>query len=87
MKINREKWIFDVLYSKQAFLNNKNIASKTHKIGIFAKGLLHGFVKNWKFCERFVLCKIQPEKVFGDVLDKKKAFKDYKNNCVQKTKN
>ena len=25
------------------------------------------------------------EKVFPDVLDKKKAFKDYKSNCVQKT--
>ena len=26
------------------------------------------------------------EKVFPDVLDKKEAFKDYKNNCVRKTK-
>ena len=28
VKINREKTIFDVLYSKQAFLNNKNIGFK-----------------------------------------------------------
>ena len=60
-------------------------------------------VKNLKFCERFVLSKIHPEKVFGDVLvllclskidrekvfaevpDKKEAFKDYKNNRVRKT--
>ena len=27
------------------------------------------------------------EKVFADVLDKKEAFKDYKNNCVRKTQN
>ena len=27
------------------------------------------------------------EKVFSDVLDKKEAFKDYKNNCVQKMQN
>ena len=33
-------------------------------------------VKNWKFCERFVLCKIHPEKVFGDVLVRKQAFLD-----------
>ena len=33
-------------------------------------------VKNLKFCERFVLCKIHPEKVFGDVLVKKQAFLD-----------
>ena len=31
-------------------------------------------VKNWKFCERFVLCKIHPEKVFGDVVVRKQAF-------------
>ena len=33
-------------------------------------------VENWKFCERFVLCKIHPEKVFGDVLVRKQAFVD-----------
>ena len=31
-------------------------------------------VKNWKFCEGFVLCKIHPEKVFGDVVVRKQAF-------------
>ena len=31
-------------------------------------------VKKLKFCERFVLCKIHPEKVFGDVLLRKQAF-------------
>ena len=36
-------------------------------------------VKNWKFCERFVLSKIHPEKVFGDVLVRKEAFLDNKN--------
>ena len=25
--------------------------------------------------------------MFADVLDKKEAFKDYKNNCVRKTQN
>ena len=34
------------------------------------------FVKNLKFCERFVYCKIHPEKVFGDVLVRKQAFLD-----------
>ena len=33
-------------------------------------------VKNLKFFERFVVCKIHPEKVFGDVLVRKKAFLD-----------
>ena len=30
-------------------------------------------VKNVKFCKRFVLCEIQREKVFGDVLLRKQA--------------
>ena len=33
-------------------------------------------VKSLKFCERFVLSKIQPEKVFGDNLFRKQAFLD-----------
>ena len=43
-------------------------------------------VKNWKFCERFVLCKIHPEKVFGDVLVKKQAFLDNINMYLKKGK-
>ena len=31
-------------------------------------------VKNWKFCESFVSCKIRQEKVFGDVPVRKQAF-------------
>ena len=42
LKKDREKTTFDVLYSKQAFLNNENVGLKTHKIGIFPKGLVHG---------------------------------------------
>ena len=44
-------------------------------------------VKKSKFFHLLCLSKIDPEKVFADVLDKKEAFKDYKNNCVQKTQN
>ena len=47
LKKDREKMIFDVLYSKQAFLNNENVGLKTHKIGIFRKGLVHGFGKKF----------------------------------------
>ena len=32
-------------------------------------------------------CKIDRERVFADVLDKKEAFKDYKNNRLRKTQN
>ena len=44
-------------------------------------------VKKLKFFHLFCLSKIDREKVFADVLDKKKAFKDYKDNCLEKKQN
>ena len=44
-------------------------------------------VEKLKFFRLLCLSKIDREKVFADVLDTKEAFKDYKNNCVQKTPN
>ena len=44
-------------------------------------------VKKLKFFHLLCLSKIDREKVFADVLDKKEAFKDYKNNFVQTTQN
>ena len=43
--------------------------------------------KKLKFFHLLCLSKIHREKVFADVLDKKEAFKEYKNNCVPKTQN
>ena len=43
-------------------------------------------VKNLKFCERFVLCKIHPKKVCGDVLVRKQAFLDNINMDLKKGK-
>ena len=42
-------------------------------------------VKKLNFFSCFLVIKIDREKVIADVLDKKEAFKDYKNNCVRKT--
>ena len=44
-------------------------------------------VKNLKFCERFVLCKIHPEKVFGDVLVRKQACLDSINMDLKRREN
>ena len=44
-------------------------------------------VKNWKFCERFILCKIQPEKVFRDVLVRKQALLDNINMDLKRIQN
>ena len=44
-------------------------------------------VKNLKFCESFFLCKIHPEKVFGDVLVRKQGFfRQYKHEFKKKAK-
>ena len=42
-------------------------------------------VKKLKFIHLLCLSKIDREKVFADLLDKKEAFKDFKNTCVRKT--
>ena len=44
-------------------------------------------LKNCKFCERFVFCKIHPEKVFGDVLVRKQAFLDNINMDLKRRQN
>ena len=44
-------------------------------------------VKKLKFFHLLYLSKIDRGKVLADVLDKKEAFKDYKNNCLRKTQN
>ena len=44
-------------------------------------------VKKLKFFHFVCLSKIDREKLFADVLDKKEAFKDHKNNCLQKMQN
>ena len=44
-------------------------------------------VKKLKFFHVLCLSKIDREKLFAEVLDKKEAFKDYKNNSLLKTQN
>ena len=42
-------------------------------------------VKKLKFVHLLCLSKIDREKLFADVLDKKEAIKEYKNDCLRKT--
>ena len=84
--MNRGKTIFDVLYSKEAFLNNKNIGFKNAQNSHFCMVSMV-LVKNWKFCERFVPCKIHLENVFVDVLVKKQAFLDNINMDLKRIQN
>ena len=44
-------------------------------------------VKKLKSFHLLYLSKIDREKAFPDLLDKKEVFRDYKNNCLRKTQN
>ena len=77
-KINPEKVFGDVLVRKQAFLDNINMDLKRRQNWHFCMIL----VKKLKFFHLLYLSKIDREKVFADVVDKKEAFKDYKNKCL-----
>ena len=85
-KIHLEKAFGDLLVRKQAFLDKTNMNfKKKGKIGIFTNGIVHDFGQKVVVFSSFAFIKIHQENVFGDVLDKKEAFKDYKHNCVRKT--
>ena len=45
------------------------------------------FGKKLKFFHVLSLSKIDREKLFADVLDKKETIKDYKKDCLRKTQN
>ena len=47
---------------------------------IFAEGIVHDLGQKVEVFSCFVIIKKNREKVFAAVLDKKKVFKDYKNN-------
>ena len=62
--------------ANKPFQTMKTLVSKTHKVGIFPKGLVHGLGKKYEILLTFRLCKIHLEKVFDDVLLTKQAFLD-----------
>ena len=82
-EILREKVFGDVLLRKQPFLDSINMdLKKKAKLVNLQRGKSTIFVKNLKFFHLLCFLKIDREKVFADVLDKKEAFKDFKNKCL-----
>ena len=57
----------------------KTSVSKTQKIGIFTKGLVHSCGKKFEILLTFRFIQTTLKKVFGDVLVRKQAFLDNKN--------
>ena len=68
---------FSTFYvANKHFWTMKTSVSKSHKVRIFLKGLVHGLVENLTFCCPFVLYKIYRKKIFADILVRKQAFLD-----------
>ena len=64
--------MFDVLYSKQAFLDYENIAFiNAQKFAVYQRGLSMNLVKKLKVFHLLCLLKRDREKVFADVLNTK----------------
>ena len=55
-------------------------------MGIFPKGLVHGFDKKFENFPSFYFAKIREENVFDDILERKKGFLDYKKQKVKTVK-
>ena len=95
-KIHRENVCAYVLDIKEAFKDYKNNCVRKTQIHQFQKrtklvflqrGYSMFFVKNMKFCERFLFSKIHPEKVFCYVLVRKQACLDSINMDLKRRQN
>ena len=87
-EIQARKMSFTIFYNKKTpFQAIKTRTSKSRKIGIFPKGLAHGFGRKIALFQTFFLGNIGQENVFYDILYRKNAFKAYRNEKFKKSKN
>ena len=78
---------FMVFYNqKTAFYSIKKKSSKSRKIHIFPKGLVHCFGQKWPFFNLFVLGNIGQENVFYDIIERKNNLLGYKNKKIKNSK-
>ena len=78
-KITEESVYDNILERKKAFLDYKRQKVKKIKNCDFSKGDSPWFlIKNLKIFHLFIFGKIREENVFDDILERKKAFLDYK---------
>ena len=85
--IGKEKFFYDILEEKNAFLGYKNKKFKKSKSWHFSKGVTHGFGPKMAIFPTFFLGNIQQENVFYDIQKRKNAFLGYKNKKFKKSKN
>ena len=78
---------YDIVEGRNAFLDYKTRSWKSRKIGIFPKGLVHGFRQKLVIFLAFILGKIGQKSVFYDIVEGRNAFLDYRNKNLKKLKN
>ena len=71
-KTDREKLFGDVLDKRKPLKTIKTNVYEKRKIRIFPNGLVHGFGQKCKISSTFIFMQIEQEKVFGNVLVRKK---------------
>ena len=65
----------------------KTTSSKSRKIGIFPKGLVHGFGQKLVFFPDFYFSENSQTNVFYDILEGRNAFLHYENKKLKTSKN
>ena len=82
----RKENVFDnILERKKLFYTIKNKRLKSPNIGIFPKGLLHGFGQKFEnFPSFLIIGKISRQNVFDDILERKKSVFRFQNKKVKK---
>ena len=80
---------FSTFYiAKKLFSATKSAVSKTHKIGIFPKGLVRGFDRKiGDFVNNSSYAKYTQRKVFAEVLVRKQVFLDNINMDLKRRQN
>ena len=87
-KIAQEKFFYDILEQRNAFLGYKNKEFKKLKNWHFPKAVTSWFwSKNGRVSKLFFLGYISQENVFYDILERLNAFISYKNKKLKKLKN
>ena len=85
--IGQENVFYDILERKNAFRGFKNKTFKKSKNSHFSKGVTHGFGQKMAIFPRFFLGNTGKENVFYDILERKNAFRGFKNKRFKKSKN
>ena len=86
-KIREENFFDHILEMKKAFLDYKKKEVKKVKNWDLSKGGQSiVLVKSLKIFHLFIFGKIREESVFDDILERKKAFLDYKKEKLKKVK-